>query len=132
MAKFASYTEDKNNKAWLSLTIGAMASIIVSLALILIFALLIKWFNLSDSVIMPANIIIKIVSIAIGVLFVCKDGSRGALKGATLGVIYILLCFCVFSLLNGAFVFTMSLVYDSFLGFISGAVLGVIVVNLKR
>ena len=74
MAKSATNTYEKSNKSWLNMTVGALVSIIVSLALILIFALLIKWFNLSDAVITPANIIIKIISIAIGVLFVCKDG----------------------------------------------------------
>ena len=132
MAKSATNTYEKSNKSWLNMTVGALVSIIVSLALILIFALLIKWFNLSDSIITPANIIIKIISIAIGVLFVCKDGKKGVVRGSVLGVIYIALCFSVFSLLNGAMLFTMSLVYDLFLGLIAGAVLGVIVVNLKR
>ena len=132
MSKAMAYAEDKSRNGWLNMTIGSFVSIIISLVLILVFALLIKWFNLSDAVITPANIVIKIISIAIGVLFVCKDGQRGVIRGSILGVLYIALCFGVFSLLNGALIFTMSLVYDLFLGLIAGGVLGVIVVNLKR
>lgn len=122
----------KGNATWLNFVIGSFVSIIVSLVLILFFALFIKWFNWSDGIITPANIVIKIISMAIGVLFVCSDGEKGAVKGAILGMIYIFFCFVVFSILNGAMNFNMSLVYDLFLGFIGGGILGVIVVNIKK
>lgn len=132
MTKSYSYANEKKNNVWIGFTIGALVSIIVSLALILVFALLIKWFSWGDGIITPANIVIKIISIAVGVLFVCKDGERGAIRGSVLGAVYIILCFTVFSLLNGAMNFNMSFIYDLFLGVIAGAVLGVIVVNLKK
>lgn len=132
MAKAVAYTDEKKGKGFINMSIGALISIIVSLVLILVFALFIKWFDWGDAVITPANIVIKIISIAIGVLFVCKDGRVGVIRGSILGALYIVLCFLVFSLLNGSFAFSMSIVYDLFLGLVAGAVLGVIVVNLKR
>lgn len=132
MSKAITYADDKKGRGFINMGIGALISIIVSLVLILVFALLIKWFDWGDVVITPANIVIKIISIAIGVLFVCRDGRAGVVRGSILGAIYILLCFVVFSLLNKSFTLSMSLVYDLFLGMISGSVLGVIIVNLKR
>lgn len=132
MSKAIAYSNDKRGKVFIDLIVASLVSIIASLVLILFFALFIKWFNWGDSVITPANIVIKIISIAIGVLFVCRDGNKGVLKGASLGFVYIILCFSVFSILNGTMVLNMALVYDLFLGVISGAVLGAIIVNLKK
>ncbi len=132
MSKTSVYAENTKGKSILNMFVGVGVALIVSLVLILLFALLIKWFDWSDGIITPANIVIKIVSIAVGVIFITKDGNKGALKGAFMGLIYILMCFLVFSLLNGSFIFSISIVYDALLGLVGGAILGVIAVNLRR
>lgn len=132
MSNTSTYTENTKGKNVIKMFVGVGVALIISLALILAFALLIKWFDWSDAVIMPANIIIKIISISIGVLIVTKDGKSGAVKGAILGAVYILLCFLVFSLLNGAMIINISLLYDALLGMIGGAILGIISVTLKK
>lgn len=132
MSKTSVYAENTKGKNILNMFVGVGVALIVSLVLILLFALLIKWFDWSDGIITPANIVIKIVSIAVGVIFITKDGNKGALKGAFMGLIYILMCFLVFSLLNGSFIFSISIVYDALLGLVGGAILGVIAVNLRR
>lgn len=126
------YKENTKGKSIIRMAVGVGVSLIVSLVLILLFALLIKWFNWSDAIISPANIDIKIISIAIGVLIVTKDGSAGAVKGAILGAVYIILCFVVFSILNGSMIINISLLYDSILGVIVGGILGIISVTLKK
>ncbi len=132
MSNTSTYTENTKGKNVIKMFVGVGVALIISLVLILAFALLIKWFDWSDAVIMPANIIIKIISISIGVLIVTKDGKSGAVKGAILGAVYILLCFLVFSLLNGAMIINISLLYDALLGMIGGAILGIISVTLKK
>ena len=96
MSKTSVYAENTKGKNILNMFVGVGVALIVSLVLILLFALLIKWFDWSDGIITPANIVIKIVSIAVGVIFITKDGNKGALKGAFMGLIYILMCFLVF------------------------------------
>ena len=128
MSNTSTYTENTKGKNVIKMFVGVGVALIISLVLILAFALLIKWFDWSDAVIMPANIIIKIISI----LIVTKDGKSGAVKGAILGAVYILLCFLVFSLLNGAMIINISLLYDALLGMIGGAILGIISVTLKK
>ena len=132
MSNTSTYTENTKGKNVIKMFVGVGVALIISLVLILAFALLIKWFDWSDAVIMPANIIIKIISISIGVLIVTKDGQSGAVKVAILGAVYILLCFLVFSLLNGAMIINISLLYDALLGMIGGAILGIISVTLKK
>ena len=55
---------------------ASLIAVIVSFVLILVFALLIKWLDWKDSVIAPVNIVIKLVSIAVGVLIATKNGSK--------------------------------------------------------
>lgn len=114
------------------ISVGVLVSLIVSLGLILLFALFIKWFGWGNGVIMPANIIIKILSVSVGVIFAVKDGRRGAVKGAIAGLLYIILCTFVFSILNKHFSFDKGLLYDILLGTFAGMISGVIFVNLKR
>lgn len=123
-------TKEKLN--YFKLFFASVISLVLSLGLILIFALTIKWFNLSDGVIAPVNIVIKILSIAVGVLIATKDGRLGIKKGAVVGSMYIVLCYIVFSALLGSFSLGISNLWDLLLGIISGAVLGVLFVNMKK
>ena len=111
---------------------ASVISLVVSLALILVFALTIKWFNLGDGVIAPVNIVIKILSIAVGVLIATKDGSAGIKKGSFVGAVYIVLCYVVFSALLGSFSLGISNLWDLLFGLACGGILGVIFVNIKK
>lgn len=124
--------KEKSNINILKLILSSVVSVIVSLGLILIFALVIKWFNLGDAVINPVNIVIKLLSIALGVFIATKDGSRGLIKGAIIGVIYIVCCYVIFSSLLGSFSFSLSNVWDILFGAISGAILGIMFVSIKK
>lgn len=126
------YNEDFKKINPFKVLLASVVSVLVSLGLILIFALVIKWFSLSDAVIAPVNIVIKILSIALGVMILTKDGSRGIIKGIILGVIYIIVCYCIFSLLLGAFTFSVSNLWDLLFGAGVGAICGVIFVNMKK
>ncbi len=62
---------------------GAIIAVSFSLVFILIFALLIKLFNISDAAITPVNQVLKIISIFLGCLFALKKfPERGLITGA--------------------------------------------------
>ncbi len=69
---------------------AVLFSTLISLGLILIFAIIIKFASLPNSAIMPVNIAIKIVSLLVGVLIGFKNLSNGLLKGAITGLVYML------------------------------------------
>ena len=122
-----------SKKAFLQVLKGAVIAVIISLILVLLFALIIKLTDISDSVITPVNQIIKIVSIFIGVYFELKNSYySGMFKGIMVGLIYTLLSFLVFSALDGTFMLDTSFVNDLLFGGITGAISGIILVNLKR
>lgn len=130
MSKVRVEAKEKTNI--FKLLFASLVSAVVSLGLILLFALFIKWFNLSDGVIAPINIVIKIISIAVGVIIVTRDGKSGIKKGSMVGAIYIILCYIIFSVLLGNFSLSLSNLWDVLLGVVSGGILGVIFVNIKK
>lgn len=121
------------NSIWWSILRGAMISVSISLVLILLFALLIKFFNISQSFILPINQVIKIISIFIGTLFAFgKVKEKGFLKGMLIGLIYTILAYSVFSILAGEFSFSLTSLTDMLFGAIIGGISGILVVNLKK
>ncbi len=127
-------TENKylKGKAVLSYLKASIIAIIVTLVLILIFALVLKLTGLSDSIITPVNLVIKAVSIAIGTIILAKNGEGGLKKGIILGVIFTAIAFVLFSILNGSFNFSYGLLADFAFGAVVGGIVGVITVNVKK
>lgn len=111
---------------------GTAAAVISSLLLILIFALCIRFFKVPTSAIKPVNIVIKIVSIAVGVLIATGDGTKGIKKGAIVGGIYIALAFTIFSILSNTFLLSWTVLTDLIFGIVAGIVAGIVFVNIRR
>ena len=123
---------DKKQK-FLSLFSGTLLSIASTLIMILLFALLIRFFNISDNVIFPINQIIKVVSLFLGIIVVLnKQNNNGFLKGILLGFLYYLLSTIVFSILQGGFSFKLNNLFDLLLTTLIGGIIGLIVVNVKK
>lgn len=112
--------------------LAGMISIITSLILIIIFALCIKWFTLKDTVITPINMVIKTVSIFLGMLILLKERKNGLAKGVIFGALYSLLAFIIFSLLLGSFSFGINMLVDFIFCAIVGGLSGIILVNIKK
>ena len=126
--------EKENNKKTTILAFfkAAILSTIVALVLIMLFAFILKWTNLSDGFIMPINMLIKAISVCVGTLLLCRNGQGGLIKGLVLGAIFAILSFAVFSALNGSMVLKFSLVLDFAFCAVCGAIIGVVAVNFKK
>lgn len=112
---------------------GSLIATAISLILILIFAFIIKIIGISDNLISPINQVIKTISILIGIIFALKDKQeKGLICGVVTGLIYTIIAFVVFSILNGCFAFDKSLFNDILFGAIAGAICGILTVNLKH
>lgn len=125
-------TDDKNGTIK-PIIKGVSVALSISLVAILLFAFLLRWTNISDSLIAPVNQVIKGVSIFLGVLFGLKKVKKnGIINGLLIGFFYTILAFLVFSLLDGAFNFDRSLLNDLIFSLVTGAICGIICVNLKK
>lgn len=103
---------------------------LISLALVLVFAIVIRFADVKTSVIMPVNIAIKILSMLIGVMLGFKNPQNGLVKGAISGLVYMLLTFLIFSALDGFKDVAFSWI-DLITLPVAGAISGIITVNLK-
>ena len=109
---------------------GVSLAIIVCLAAVLIFALVIQFTGLPESVIMPVNQFIKVLAIFIGCFFSLR-GSKGWLKGGLVGLIAGGLTFLLFALLGG-FSSGLRILWDLLFCVGVGILSGIISVNLKK
>ena len=103
---------------------------LISLAMVLIFAIVIRFANVENKVIMPVNIAIKILSLLIGVMLTFKNPQNGLVKGAISGLVYMLFTFLIFSALTAFKDVSFSWI-DLITLPIAGAISGIITVNLK-
>ena len=98
---------------------------VVTLALVLVFALLIKLFSIGSSAIQPVNQVIKVLSIFLGCFFCLKPG-KTAIKGVICGVCTVIVTYFLFAAIAGEISFgwgnLLDLVFGALAGGISGAV----------
>ena len=117
----------KTNKSGLQVIKGAIGALVISLIAILIFAFIIKFTGLADSFIKQINQVIKIVSIFFGnVVMLKKVDEKKIGNGILVGILYTIIAFLLFSLLNGSFDFNLTLLIDILFGGLIGLISTVI------
>lgn len=109
---------------------GVCAAAVVTLAAVLVFALLIKLFSIGSSVIMPVNQLIKMAAIFTG-CFVCLRPGRALAKGAICGVVVILATYFLFAIVAGEISFGWKNVLDWLFGGVVGAISGIVCAAVK-
>ena len=125
--------EHKDRSFLLAIIKGSLIALCISLVGILIFAFILKFASISDKAIRPINQIIKGVSVLVGVFVAMRKVDKmGLVGGILIGLVYTILAFVVFSILDGNFEFNLTLLNDLLFGGIMGAICGIIAVNVKR
>lgn len=112
---------------------GLLISISITLVLILLFAVLIRYFNIPDNIIFPINQVIKVISLIVGIMFILKkQPQNGLIKGVIVGLLYYVLSFIIFSILQGNIAFNLNNLWDLLLTSLMGGLIGLIAVNLYK
>ena len=110
-----------------------LLAIVITLLGIVILAFVLKFIDLSSVAINYINNIIK--GLAIFIMMLCikkRNPDKLLMKSILAGALYAILCFVIFSILNGSFLLDMAFVYDLLFS-IAVAVLVTIIINvLKR
>lgn len=114
--------------------LGTAAATASAMALILVFAFCLKFFGMSEGLILIIVQIIKGISVFLGTMLALKKQKEmGFITGILVGAMFTALSFLVFSVLNGfTFEFSSSLLIDLIFGSIIGGICGVIAVNIKK
>ena len=114
-----------------SIVKGALFSVAFSLLSAIVFAVILRAGSISDKVIYPVNQAIKVVAVALGTLLFVR-GEKGWLKGGVIGLIFTALSYLAFSALGGDFSLSWLIIAELAVGFFSGALSGILAVNVKR
>lgn len=111
---------------------GLLTAIGVTLACVLLFALLMQWLKPSDGVIRVVNQLIKLGSIFVGVyISVGRGGEKGLLLGALIGLAYMLLGVLLYALLSGQQLPFTAYLSDIAMGIAGGGIAGAIISGWK-
>lgn len=111
---------------------GLAAAIGVTLIGMLILAALVVWAALSDTALGALNQALKLLAMAVGVLWAVRPGGeRGLVKGGCVGLIYIALGYGVCALFNDLLITPAMLALELLMGLGVGALCGTITANLR-
>ncbi len=118
---------------WSRILKGTIYALCFSLVFILVFAFMLKFTGIAETLITPINQLIKGVSIFLGVFIALKkEKQQGLICGLLIGFLFTIFAFLTFSLLSGTFVFDKTFLTDMVFGAIIGGICGIIAVNLKK
>ena len=111
---------------------GLLASIGITLACVLIFALLMQWIKPSDSAVRIVNQLIKLGAIFAGVkVMLGRSSEKALLHGALLGLVYMALGVGLFAFLSHQHLPWTAYLSDIAMGIAGGGISGAIIGGLK-
>lgn len=120
------------NKSFSHMIKGVGISFLVTLILLIIFAAILTFTDVSESTISPVIIVVTAISILIGsTIGNHKIRKNGLLNGAAIGAIYMIIIYLISSILNGDFSMPLQSIVMVILGIIFGVLGGIIGVNQK-
>lgn len=107
---------------------GVLCAVVATLLFVLGFALIVQLAEIDNRVISPVMQIVKVICIFVAVLIALKPArSRGWLYGALVGLLYMVLTFLIFSMIDGRFNLGINalsdLLFQTFAGLVSGVIL---------
>lgn len=127
-----SINENEFTKNIIRIIKGSVTAIILTLLLLLIFAIILTYTSLEESVINPVIIVISVVSILIGSsISTLKISKNGLLNGGLVGIIYILTIYLLSSITSSGFGINLYSIIMMILSIIAGMIGGIIGVNMK-
>lgn len=124
--------KDNKSDIFKSLAIGIGISFITTIILLLIFAVVLTYTNVSENTITPVILIATAISILLGSsIGNIKIKKNGILNGAIIGGSYILILYLLSSILNARFGLNAQSIIMICIGVIFGILGGIIGVNKK-
>lgn len=111
---------------------GIFAAVGVTLAAVVVFAVVIGLTNLDDTVIRIINQVIKVGAVFAGVYAAVPRGSEHAIaRGAVIGLVYMAVGVAVYALLSGTPITFTSVLLDALMGVAAGGLSGMIIGSMN-
>ena len=133
MAQQAIRKMKRKQKAGNWLLKGLLVSVAVTVAAVVIFAVIIGLTDLPDSVIRIVNQVIKVGAVFAGVYATVPKGSDNAIrKGVVIGLVYMGVGVLLYALLSGQQLPWTAYLSDIAMGVAGGGIAGAIVAGMRR
>lgn len=124
--------EGFQNRSLITIMKGTLISIILTLVLLFILAIVLTYTKVSENMIPAAIIVITAISLLIGSTIANKKMKKnGILNGGIIGAIYLLTIYIVSSAISGSFSLGWKSIIMVIAGMIFGIIGGVIGVNVS-
>ncbi len=123
--------ENIKEKFFPSVIKAVILSLVITLSAILIFALILKFSNLTNTAVKIVNQFIKVVAIFIGCFFSLR-GDKGLIKGAVSGALFAFLAYLLLGLICGNMPFNVGILLEILFGTAIGAISGILTVNVRN
>lgn len=121
----------RKNKATLRLLKGLLTAVGVTIAGVAVFALLMQWLRPAEGVVRIINQVLKLASIGAGVYVAVGKGCEGGLlRGALVGLVYMVIGVGMYALLSGQSAPVSAYLADLGMGVAGGGIVGMILSNL--
>ena len=92
---------------------GVLCAVVATLLFILGFGLIVQLTGISNNVITPVMQVVKAICIFVAVAIALKPAkSKGWLYGALVGILYMVLTFIIFSMIDGHFTIGLNAISD--------------------
>ncbi len=112
--------------------VGVMTAAVITIEGMLILTGAVGLKGLDDGAIRATNQVIKVVSLLVGVVFgVGRGGERGLLTGAAIGLLYILVGYGLYTIIDGTDANAKIIAIEEAAGGLIGASAGVVLANMK-
>ena len=122
----------KSSGALAAVLRGVLIAAAVTVLSVVLFALLLNWWDASDRAITAINQVVKFVSILAGVTSAMRAGEKGsAMRGACVGVLYMALGIACYCLLMGQSPKLTGYLADLGMGLAAGGLFGMILTARK-
>lgn len=107
---------------------GVLCAVIITLLFILSFSFIVQICGLGNGVITPVMQVVKVVSIFIAVAIAIKTiKSKAWLYGGLIGLLYMVITFLIFSMLDGKFIVDMTALSDLLFEVLAGVVSAILI-----
>lgn len=116
----------------LSIVKALIISLSVTMVCIFLFAVILKFLDVSTKTILTVNQIIKIASILIACIVFNKKQKINWLSGLLIGLLYAITTYVIFSLLANSFNMDVSFLYNIIFSSLIGLICGFIVKGMKQ
>lgn len=111
---------------------GVGISLVITLIILLIFSIILAYTDVSENTITPVIIVVTALSILCGSSISTKNIKKnGMLNGGLIGIIYLLILYCISSILNWKFGLNLQSLIMIIAGSVFGILGGIIGVNRK-